>query len=114
MRSTPHLTASSQPTPCTLNPSAVRRARQQCQIHHWPVPFNVTVCEGEPKALSLMVIDPLTGPTATGVNVRLNVHLAPGGTTLLAQVVLRSAKGPLTEVLVRYRSSLPPLIKAKF
>jgi hypothetical protein len=33
---------------------------------------------------------------------------------LLAQVVLRSAKGPLTEVPVRYRSSLPPLIKAKF
>src|SRR5580700_600607 len=54
-------------------------------------------------------MDPLVAPTATGVNVRLKVHAAPGGTTLLEQFELCRAKGPLTAVVVMYRSSLPPL-----
>jgi len=68
------------------------------ETHYCPVPFSVTACEGDPNALSLAVIDPLTGPVAVGVNVMLNVHAARGGTTLFKQVEVCNANGPLTAI----------------
>jgi hypothetical protein len=64
-----------------------------------PVPLKFTVC-GFVTAESVNVNMPAAGPSATGVNVTLTVHVPPTA-TLVPQVVTEIANGPLTVTLFR-------------
>jgi len=71
-----------------------------------PVPVSFTVC-GEFVALSVIVISPVSVPTASGVNVTLIVQLAGEGPSVVPQVVALSAKSPVAGEIVSGVDAVP-------
>jgi hypothetical protein len=73
-----------------------------------PAPPNVTVC-GLPGALSVIVSDPVLVPVVVGVNVILMVQFADVA-KVAPQVVVVSANGPVTAMLVIVSDAVPVLL----
>jgi hypothetical protein len=73
-----------------------------------PVPLRFTVC-GLVSAASVNVSAPVADPSAVGVNITLTVHVPPAA-TLVPQVLLEIAKGPLIETLLRLSATFSRLV----
>src|SRR5258706_219916 len=83
------------PTSCAANAPAVGETCRIGAEASWPVPASATPC-GLPEAVLVIVTAPVRAPAMSGVNVTLNVHVAPAASD--APQVEVNAKSPLTVI----------------
>src|SRR5260221_7036625 len=94
------------PTSCAANAPAVGETCRIGAEASWPVPASATPC-GLPEAVLGIVTAPGRAPAMSGVNVTLNVHLAPPASDApQGEGNAKSPPPPIEEVTIRTETLL--------